>query len=74
VVNHGPEKLSDAPLALQVGAGPEEGDRKVAIRAFAEVPAGGAVKKSLLHAFPRGGPAAAQVTRSPWRCPATCAR
>jgi hypothetical protein len=62
VVNHGAEKLSDLPLSLQVGTGAAP---KVAIRAFAEVPAGGVVRKQLLHAFPAGGPAAVQVTLPP---------
>jgi hypothetical protein len=76
LVNHGPERMSDAPLALVIapvdsgpagpyaqgerGAPPSEG-RKVAIRAFAEVPAGGTARKSLLHAFPAGGPAAVRL-------------
>ena len=58
LVNHGPEKLSEVPLSLLVGMGPEQ---KTAIRAFAELPAGGATRKSLLQAFPKGGTAAVQV-------------
>jgi hypothetical protein len=62
VVNHGGEKLSDLPLTLSVGVGSSQ---KVVIKAFAEVPPGGAVKKTLLHAFPGGGPAAIQVALPP---------
>jgi hypothetical protein len=74
VVNHGAQPVSDLPLSLVVGAGPGEKDAKVTIRAFAEVPAGGAVKKALLHAFPRGGPAAVQVTLPPDGLPQDDAR
>ena len=49
---------ADAPLTLQTGTGPAA---KVVIRAFAEVPASGTTRKSLLHAFPQGGPAVVQV-------------
>jgi hypothetical protein len=59
LVNHGPEKLPEVPLSLQLGVGPEQ---KVAIRSFSELPAGGATRKSLLQAFPKGGPAAVQVS------------
>jgi len=59
LVNHGPEKLPEVPLSLVLGAGPEQ---KVAIRAFTELPAGGAARKSLLQAFPKGGRAAVQVS------------
>jgi hypothetical protein len=64
MVNHGKEKLTDLPLALTVGlpSGAPGKEPKVAIRAFTELPAGGAVKKSLLHAFPEGGPTAVQVS------------
>ncbi len=58
LVNHGPQKLPEVPLSLQIGIGPEQ---KTAIRSFTELPAGGAARKSLLQAFPRGGPAAVQV-------------
>ncbi|HVO20296.1 MAG TPA: BatA domain-containing protein, partial [Anaeromyxobacter sp.] len=58
VVNHGPEPVRELPLTLTTGLGPAQ---KVAIRAFTEVPAGGTARKSLLHAFPAGGPAAVQV-------------
>jgi hypothetical protein len=41
-------------VQLRIGTGPEA---KTAIRAFAEVPAGGTARKALAHAFPAGGPA-----------------
>ena len=59
LVNHGSQKLPEVPLSLQLGIGPEQ---KTAIRSFTELPAGGAVRKSLLQAFPKGGPAAVQVS------------
>jgi hypothetical protein len=59
LANYGSEPLKDAPLTLQLGAGPEA---KTAIRAFADVPANGTSRKTLLHAFPQGGPALVQVT------------
>ncbi len=58
VVNHGREKLPEVPLSLLVGLGPEQ---KTAIRAFTELPAGGATRKSLLQAFQKGGPVAVQL-------------
>ncbi len=58
LVHHGAEKAPELPLSLLVGFG---ADPKVAIRSFAELPAGGAVKKSLLHGFSEGGAAAVQV-------------
>jgi hypothetical protein len=69
--NHGPEKLSDVPLSLQVGFGK---DPKVAIRAFTELPAEGSVRKSLLHGFAEGGPAAVQVALPPDALPLDDAR
>lgn len=51
--NSGSEPLRDLPLQLRVGVGPEG---KTALRAFADVPAGGSAKKSVAHAFPQGGP------------------
>jgi hypothetical protein len=51
--NAGAAPLRDLPLQLRVGAG---SDGKVALRAFAEVPAGAAAKKSIAHAFDQGGP------------------
>jgi hypothetical protein len=59
LANYGREPLSDAPLQLVVGAGP---DARTAIRAFANVPPGGVVRKQLSHAFAAGGPTAIQVT------------
>jgi hypothetical protein len=59
LANHGPEALRELPLSLSTGLGPEQ---KVAIRAFTEVPARGVARKSLLHAFPAGGPAAVQLS------------
>jgi hypothetical protein len=58
LVHHGDQKIPEVPLSLLVGFGP---DPKVAIRSFAELPAGGAVKKSFLHSFPEGGAAAVQL-------------
>ena len=59
LANHGAQALVDAPLQLVVGAGKEA---KTVIRAFADVPAGGAARKQLSYAFPAGGPAAIEVT------------
>lgn len=53
VANHAAEPLRDVPLVLRTGA-----DGKIAIRAFVDVPAGGAARKTLSWAFPQGGPAA----------------
>ena len=50
--------LKDVPLQLLVGTGK---DAKLAIRAFADLPAGGAARKTLSYAFPAGGPAVLQV-------------
>jgi len=58
LANHGKEPLVDVPLQLVVGAGKEA---RTVIRAFANVPAGGAAKKQLSYAFPAGGPAALSV-------------
>ena len=58
LANHAEAPLKDAPLSLVVGTGPEA---KTAIRAFADLPANGTVRKSLLHAFPQGGPAVVRV-------------
>jgi len=49
-----PEPVKDAPLTLRVGSGK---DQRVAVRAFAEIPATGSVKKTLAHDFAAGGPA-----------------
>jgi hypothetical protein len=53
------EAVKDAPLQLVVGTGK---DAKTAIRAFADVPAGGASRKQLSYAFPAGGPAVLAAT------------
>ena len=58
VANHAAEPASDVPLTLQTGAG---GAARTAIRAFAELPASGTTRKTLLHAFPEGGPVPIQV-------------
>lgn len=58
LANHGAEPLHDLSVQLRVGTGAEA---KTAIRAFADVPAGSAVKKTLSHAFPQGGPVALTV-------------
>ncbi len=58
LANYGPRALADAPLQLVVGTGKEA---KTAIRAFADVPAGGASRKQLSYAFGAGGPAAVRV-------------
>jgi hypothetical protein len=50
----GPEPVKDVPLTLRVGTGRDE---RVAVRAFAEIPAAGSVRKSLAHDFAAGGPA-----------------
>jgi len=47
---------------VQGSADERAAGERVAIRSFAEVPAGGTVRKSLLHAFPTGGPTAVQLT------------
>ncbi len=58
VASYGEGALSDVPLQLKVGAGKEA---KAVIRAFADVPAGGAKRKTFSYAFPQGGPAAVEV-------------
>jgi hypothetical protein len=55
----GPEPVKDAPLALRVGTGRDE---RVAVRAFAEIPAAGSVRKALAHDFATGGPAVLTVS------------
>jgi hypothetical protein len=57
--NRSDAPLSDAPLSLVVGTGPEA---KTPIRAFTDVPANGGARKTLLHAFPQGGPVAVRLT------------
>jgi hypothetical protein len=56
--NYAAEPLADASLSLVVGAGK---DARTAIRAFADVPAGGTARKTFSHSFPQGGPAILQV-------------
>jgi hypothetical protein len=57
LANAGAEPLKDAPLQLSVGSGAgAEEERRVAIRAFADVPAGSGARKTLSLSFPRGGP------------------
>jgi hypothetical protein len=58
LANYGAGALADAPLQLVVGTGDEA---KTAIRAFADVPAGGTTRKQLSYSFPAGGPAALRV-------------
>jgi hypothetical protein len=52
------EARADVPVLLRVGTGPEA---RTAIRAFADLPASGSVRKVLAHAFPAGGPAVVSV-------------
>ncbi|HET7824114.1 MAG TPA: hypothetical protein VFK90_02225, partial [Anaeromyxobacter sp.] len=59
LANWGKEAVKDAPLQLVIGTGK---DAKTAIRAFADLPAGGAARKQLSYSFPAGGPAALSVT------------
>jgi hypothetical protein len=58
VASYADQPRSDVPLSLLVGAGK---DAKTAIRAFAELPPGGTVRKTFSHAFPQGGPAVLQL-------------
>lgn len=51
--NAGAEPVREQPLQLRVGAGEAA---KTALRAFADVPAGAAARKSVAHAFDQGGP------------------
>ena len=50
---------SELPVQLRVGIGAEA---RTAVRAFAELPAGGSVRKTLAHAFAAGGPVAVSVS------------
>ncbi|HYG70106.1 MAG TPA: hypothetical protein VD838_20695, partial [Anaeromyxobacteraceae bacterium] len=65
LANHGGEALKDLSVQLKVASGADPGadlrEAKAAIRAFADVPAGSAVKKTLSHAFAQGGPVALSV-------------
>ena len=54
----GGDPARDVPLSLRVGLGAES---RVPLRAFAEIPASGAVRKVLSHAFAAGGPTAVGV-------------
>jgi hypothetical protein len=58
LAHHGNEPLRDVPLQLHVGAGP---NAQTPIRAFADVPANGVVKKTLSYNFAAGGPVAIAV-------------
>ncbi len=58
VASYGEGALSDVPLQLAAGAGK---DAKNVIRAFTDVPAGGARRKTFSYAFPQGGPTALTV-------------
>ena len=58
VANYAEKPLADATLSLVVGSGKEA---RTAIRAFADVPANGTVRKTFSYAFPQGGPAVLQV-------------
>jgi hypothetical protein len=58
VSNWSGEARTDLPVQLRLGAG---ADAHIAVRAFADVPAGGTSRKSLAHAFPAGGPAVVSV-------------
>jgi hypothetical protein len=48
--------VKDLPVALRLA-----GDPRAALRAFVDLPAGGAARKVLSYAFPAGGPAALEV-------------
>lgn len=50
---------AETPLSLVVGSGPEA---RTVIRAFADVPPNGTARKTLLHAFPQGGPVVVRAT------------
>ncbi len=58
LAHHGKDPLPDVPLQLRIGAGP---GAQTAIRAFTDVPANGAVKKTLSYSFAAGGPVAIAV-------------
>jgi hypothetical protein len=62
LANHGKEPLRDVPLQLRVGTGSQAA---TALRAFADVPAGGTARKALSHSFLAGGPAALAVALPP---------
>jgi hypothetical protein len=58
LASYGGEPLADAPLSLLAGTGKQA---RLAIRAFADVPANGTARKTLSHAFAEGGPATLQL-------------
>jgi hypothetical protein len=58
VASYADQPQADVPVSLLVGDGK---DAKVAIRAFADLPPGGTVKKTFSYAFPQGGPAVLKV-------------
>ncbi len=71
LANYGQEPLADAALSLVVGTGKEA---RVAIRSFADVPAGGTARKTLSHAFAQGGPTTVQLALPPDALPDDDAR
>jgi hypothetical protein len=58
----GAEPVKDAALTLRVGSGRDE---RLAVRAFAEIPAAGSVRKALAHDFAAGGPAVLKASLPP---------
>jgi hypothetical protein len=62
VANSGKEPLHDLALRLEIGSGK---DLRTPIHTFADVPAGGATKKSLSYDFGAGGPAVLSVGVAP---------
>ena len=58
VASYADQPRADVPLSLLVGTGKEA---KTVIRAFAELPPGGTVRKTFSHSFAQGGPAVLQV-------------
>jgi hypothetical protein len=53
------EARPELPVQLRIGTGAEA---RTAVRAFAALPAGGSVRKTLAHAFAQGGPATVSVS------------
>jgi hypothetical protein len=78
LANPGGEGLKDAPLELAVGtpgAGREAGEaRRVAIRAFADVPPGASARKTLSLSLPQGGPVVLTASLPPDALPDDDAR
>ncbi len=58
IAHRGKEALHDVPFLLRVGSGPGV---RTPIRAFADLPANGTVKKTLSYNFAAGGPLAISV-------------